>query len=210
MVARLVYSRDGKSWHHLNKRRPFLLPTGEGHWDAHMVTLSHGPIEVDDQLFIYYGGAINHHDWWITGDREKLQVPEVLDRRNVNYAMGLAKLRLDGFVSLDAKTPRRGILITRPLISQGTQVTINARCRDGGSIAAEVVNLRDEVFPGYSRQECDVFRGENVRHVISWKGKTELPPVSKYKAYYPNPEFERYRKFRFYMDNVELYSMTVS
>jgi predicted GH43/DUF377 family glycosyl hydrolase len=66
MVARLVYSRDGRNWHHLNKRQPFLLPTGEGHWDAHMVTLSHGPIEVGDELFIYYGGAINHHDWWIT------------------------------------------------------------------------------------------------------------------------------------------------
>jgi len=210
MVARLVYSRDGKNWHHLNKRQPFLAPRGEGNWDAHMVTLSHGPIEVGDELFIYYGGATNHHDWWITGDREKLQVPEVLDRKNVSYAMGLTKLRLDGFVSLDAKAPRCGILITRPLISQGTNLMINARCRDGGSVSAEVVNVRDEVFPGYSRQECDVFRGDDVRHVVSWGGRAELPPVSKHKAYYPNPEFERYRKFRFYMDKVELYSMTVS
>ena len=76
-------------------------------------------------------------------------------------------------------------------------------------MAAEVVNLRDEVFPGYSRQECDVFKGDAVRHVFSWKGRTELPPVSTHKAYYPNPEFERYRKFRFYMDNVELYSLTI-
>lgn len=210
MCARLVYSRDGRNWHHLNKRQPFLSPRGEGHWDSTMVTLSHGPIEVGDELLIYHGGAINHHDWWITGDREKLQVLEALDRSKVNYALGLAKLRLDGFVSLDARAPRRGILITRPLISEGTELLINARCLDGGSIAAEVVNLRDEVFPGYSRQECDVFKGDKVRHVFSWKGKTQLPPAPSSHAVYPNPEFERYRKFRFYMENVEVYSLTIS
>lgn len=210
MRTRLVYSRNGKTWHHLNKRQPFMAPRGEGKWDTYMVTLSHAPVEVGDELYIYFGGASNHHDWWITGAREGLQVPEATDRSRVNYALGLAKLRLDGFVSLDARAPRRGILITRPLISGGMQLVVNARCREGGSLAAEVVNMRDEVFPGYSRQECDVFQGDNVRHVFSWKGKTELPPVSTRRADYPKPEFERYRKFRFYMDNVEVYSLTIS
>jgi hypothetical protein len=202
----------------LNKRQPFLVPQGEGKWDAYMVTISHGPIEVGNELYIYYGGATNHHDWWITGAREGLQVPEVsigtwggTDNPKVNYALGLAKLRLDGFVSLDARAPRRGILITRPLISEGKQLVINARCRDGGSIAAEVVNLRDEVFPGYSRQECDIFKGDEVRHIFSWKGKSELPQTAPLRhARYPEPEFERYRKFRFYMENVELYSLTIA
>ena len=90
------------------------------------------------------------------------------------------------------------------------QLVINARCHDGGSLAAEVVNMRDEVFPGYSRQECDVFQGDKVRHVFSWKGKTELPPVRTRRADYPKPEFERYRKFRFYMENVELYSLMIA
>lgn len=210
MRSRLAYSRDGKTWYHLNKRQPFLVPRGDDKWDANMVTLSHGPIEVDDELYIYFGGASNHHDWWMTGAREGLPVPEATDRSKVNYALGLAKLRLDGFVSLDAKAPRRGILITRPLISEGTQLMTNVRCQTGGSIAAEVVNMRDEIFPGYSRQECDVFKGDNVRHLFSWGGKTELPPVPVRHPEYPKPEFERYRKFRFYMDKVELYSLTIA
>jgi len=210
MEVRLVYSRDGKNWKHLNKRQPFLRLRGEGHWDGAMVTISHGPIEVGDDLYIYYGGAINHHDWWITGSREELPVPEVLDRSKVEYALGAVKLRRDGFVSLDAKPPRRGILITRPLISEGMQLVLNARCLGSGSIAAEVVNLREEVFPGYSRQDCDVFKGDDVRHVLSWNGKTTLPQVSTRKADYPKPEFERYRKFRFYMDNAELYSFAIA
>jgi len=174
-----------------------------------MVTISHGPIEVGDELYIYHGGAINHHDWWITGEREGLQEPEVLDRKNVNYALGLVKLRLDGFASLDARTPRRGILITRPLISDGTQLMVNARCQAGGSICAEIVNLRDEVFPGYSREDCVVFQGDDVRHVFSWKGNSNLPPARTRKADYPQPEFERYRKIRFYVDRAELYSLTI-
>jgi hypothetical protein len=122
----------------------------------------------------------------------------------------LAKLRLDGFVSLDAQSPRSGILVTRPVISEGMKLVINARCHDGGSIAAEVVNMRDEVFPGYSRQECDVFRSDEVRHLFSWKGKSALPPVPTQDPPYPKPEFERFRKFRFYMDKVELYSLTIA
>lgn len=153
--------------------------------------------------------ANNHHDWWITGAREGLQVPEVVDRSNVNYALGLAKLRLDGFVSLDVRSPRRGILITRPLIFEGMQLIVNARGHSGGSLGAEVVNMRDEVFPGYSRQECDVFKGDDVRHGFSGKGKTALPSVRTRRADYPKPEFERYRKFRFSMENVELYSLTI-
>ena len=98
----------------------------------------------------------------------------------------------------------------RPVISEGMQLIVNARCQTGGSIAAEVVNMRDEVFPGYSRQECDVFKGDKVRHAFSWGGKTELPPVPARHPEYPKPEFERYRKFRFYMENVELYSLTIA
>jgi predicted GH43/DUF377 family glycosyl hydrolase len=210
MRSRLAYSRDGKTWHHLNKRQPFLVPRGEGNWDSYMVTLSHGPIEVGNELYIYFGGASNHHDWWMTGAREGLEVPEATDRNKVNYAMGLAKMRRDGFVSLDAKAPRRGILITRPVISDGKQLVINGRCHHAGCMAAEVVSMRDEVFPGYSRQECDIFKGDEIGHVFSWRGKTELPPVRTQRADYPKPEFERYRKFRFYMDNVELYSLTIA
>jgi hypothetical protein len=210
MRVRLVYSRNGKTWEHLNKRQPFLTPGGEGKWDAHMVTIPTKPIPVGDELFVFFGGSRNHHDWWVTGAREGLKVPEATDMSKVNYAMGLAKLRLDGFASLDAGPARRGILITRPVISDGRQLIVNARCLDGGTLAAEIVNLRDEVFPGYSREECEVFAGNSTRHVFSWKGKTELPPVATERAEYPKPEFERVRKIRFYMDKVELYSLTLA
>ena len=210
MGVRLVYSRNGKTWHHLNKRQPFLTPRGEGHWDAYMATITHEPIRVGDELFIYHGGSSNHHDWWISGAREGLDVPEVTDPDGVNYALGLAKLRVDGFVSLDAGPTRRGILVTRPLISEGRRLRANLRCYGGGSIAAEIVDLRDQVIPGFSRQECDIFRGDSVEHTFSWNGRTEMPSVPEETAPYPAPEFERFRKIRFFMEKAELYSFALA
>ncbi len=205
----LVYSRDGKAWRHLNNRRSFLEPSGEGKWDAYMVSISHEPLEVGDEFYIYHGGSSNHHDWWITGAREGLRAPEARDINKVNYAMGLAKLRRDGFVSLNAGPERRGILVTRPLISNGRRLQVNARCLEGGSIVAEIADLRDEIIPGYGRDQCDAFTGDSAQHTFSWKGKTELPLVPSEPAQYPKPEFERFRKVRFFMEKAELYSFAI-
>ena len=121
-------------------------------------------------------------------------MPEVTESDGVNYALGLAKLRVDGFVSLDAGPTRRGILVTRPLISEGRWLKANLRCYGGGSIAAEIVDLREQVIPGFSRQECDVFRGDSVEHTFSWKGRTEMPALPGETAPYPAPEFEAVSK----------------
>jgi hypothetical protein len=210
MCVKLVYSRNGKTWEHLNNRQVFLAPGGEGTWDAYMNTIPSKPVEVGDEIYVYHGGARNHHDWWITGAREGIDAPEATDMTQVAYALGLAKLRLDGFVSLDAGPARPGILITRPLISEGTELTANARCWSGGSIAAEIVDAYDEVLPGFGAKECDTFKGDAVRHTFSWKGRTRLPAVPLERATYPAPEIERLRKIRFYMEKAELYSFTLS
>ena len=210
MRVRLVYSRNGKTWHHLNRGQPFIEPGGEGAWDAYMVTIPSPPLTVGEQLWVYHGGSSNHHDWWITGAREGLLVPEAHDISKVNYALGLAKMRLDGFVSLSASQVRPGILVTRPIISPGNQLVINARCGSGGSLAVEVVDIKDDVLPGFSRQDCDVFTTDAVQHVVSWRGCTEIPVQATERAKYPEPEIERFRKFRFYMDNADLYSFQLT
>jgi hypothetical protein len=171
-----------------------------------MVTIPSKPIEVGEHLYVFHGGSRNHHDWWITGAREGLNVPEATDLNKVEYSLGLAKLRLDGFASLDAGPARRGIIITRPLITDGVSLIINARCRGSGSIVAEILDVHDAVLRGFSRQECDEFAGDSVRHTMSWKGNTAIPVGSTVRADYPKAEVERFRKVRFYLSDAELYS----
>jgi hypothetical protein len=210
MHVRLAYTRDGHTWEHLNSRRPWLEPTGPDRWDAYMVTIPSPPIRVADELFVFYGGAKNHHDWWITGEREGLPVPEATDLSQVAYALGLAKLRADGFCSLEAGPVRNGIFVTRPVISPGEHLVINASCGSGGSIAVEVVDHNDEVVGGLGKEDCDVFSGDSVNHVVTWQGSNRVPVGSTHRAKYPEPERGRLRSLRFFMRNAHLYSFALT
>ena len=206
--VKLVYSRDGKTWEHLNNRKQFLDRGQKGSWDEFMTTMSTVPIEYNGELYFYYGGAVNHHDWWIVGEREGLNVPEAKDRSKVRYCLGLAKLRMDGYTSLDAGV-RPGILITRHFISNGTRLVINAKCNKGGSVKAEIVDAYENVITGFGLGECDAFTGDETNHMFTWNGKSEMPPIPSSRAEYPKPEIERWRKIRFYINDAELYSFTM-
>ena len=115
----------------------------------------------------------------------------------VGFFLGLAKLRLDGFCSLNAGAVREGILITRPLASPGTGMVINAECGQGGYIDVEVFNQADQVLPGYSRKDFDRFTGNTVRQQLSWQSRTKVPE-------------EPFRRLIFYMRNAKLYSLHFS
>ena len=61
-------------------------------------------MQVGDEVYIYHGGARNHHDWWIVGMKAGLDVPEATDMNLVGYGLGLANMKVDRFVSLSART----------------------------------------------------------------------------------------------------------
>ncbi len=196
MDVQLVYTRDGYQWHRLNKCQPLLEPGLPGSWDQYMTTIVSQPIEVGDKLYIYHGGSQSHHDWWMSGPLEGLDVPEVHDFSKVGYGLGLAQLRLDGFASLDASAVREGILVTRPFLSTGNRLIINADVREGGYIDVEATDGADEIIPGRSRDACDTCVGDSVRHEVTWRGDSHLPLGKS----------NRFRKLRFFMHKADLYS----
>ena len=191
----LAYSLDGRCWKRI--RQPWLTHGPAGGWDQIMVDLSTEPIEVGDELWFYYGGSgLVHHDWYDEALKEGLDVPEArnVDSHKVGFFMGLAKLRLDGYCSLNAGPVREGIFVTRQLASPGTGIVMNAECGPGGYIDVEVFNQADEVLPGYSRKDFDRFTGNAVRQQLSWQGRTKVPA-------------EPFRRLVFYMRNAKLYSL---
>ena len=189
----LVYSRDGLRWHHMDRRQPWLA-TSSGQWDEFMVSISTAPIPVDDELFVFHGGANNHHDWWITGLKEGLDTPEAEPSlENVNYGLGLAKMRLDGFVSVDAHKIREGVMVTRVLRTNSKKLELNVACNKGGYVDIEVTDVDENVLKGFSRADCDTFTGNSVKTTITWKGKSEIP-------------HNDCLRLRFFMRNAALYS----
>jgi len=158
----LAFSRDGQSWQRIGDRRTFLPLGAAGSFDAGMVFVSQLPVVRQDrgEIWIYYVGYRKGH-WAV--------------RRGENQAsaIGLAVLRLDGFVSLAAGD---GSVLTKPLTFTGDRLVINAHTSaSGGMISVEVVDAAsgDEI-PGFSQSDCDVFSGDAISQVVTWNGKSDL------------------------------------
>ena len=139
MEMYLLYGRDEGDWKRFPEHRP-LVPRGPaGSYDHLGVETPTQPLVVGDEVWVYYGGMNVHHDWWISGQLEGLDLPEVHDQTlsENGHHLCLATLRLDGWVSLNA-TVREGTVETKPIFSTAPRLLINARCEPGGYVEVEV------------------------------------------------------------------------
>ena len=203
--VRLAWSRDGKNWEWANQRQPWLesAKMSGAEWDSVMVYQGVPPIEVGDEHWIYYGGAKSHHDWFMSGMLEGMDHPEAKDMSNIAYHLGLAKMRLDGFVSIQTSPHREGILVTRAFFPEGTRLVINARVATGGYLDIEVTDSQGNILPGFSREDCDTFTGDNVRHVVTWNGNPDAEFIKHMPEGIP---WRGYCKLHIYLRKADLYS----
>lgn len=166
--AELASSRDGIRWRRLGSRRP-VIPLGDaGSWDAGMIWAAKGLIEVGEELWVYYSGWRVDHG---TGRRHrKLETERVAQRRAA--AIGLGRIRQDGFVSLDASAAE-GRLLSKPLRCDGEKLVVNARVADG-YVGAALLTEDGNPISGFTRADCNRFSGDRVSHVITWGDRAEL------------------------------------
>src|SRR5687767_9214228 len=109
--------------------------------------------------------AQNGRNWWnYTGDPPKLD-PKA---REPHMGVGLATLRLDGFVSVEAR--EAGTLTTRPLVFLGDTLVVNANAA-GGSLRVEALDGAGKPIAGFGADDCEPITTDSVRHVVAWKGK---------------------------------------
>lgn len=155
-----MYSRDG---YHFSRpsRKSLIMPTREkGSWERGYVqsvggvTLIHG-----DELWIYYIG--------FSGNEQMLDPSWVKNGMYYGGALGLAKLRRDGFVSMNGN----GSLLTRKLqFFEKEKMIINAE----GKISVEILDEngalldRSNEFSGDST--CAELRFEKTE-ISDWNGK---------------------------------------
>lgn len=155
----LVTSRDTIDWQWMGRARPFLPLGGEGCFDSGMVFLSSMIAHGDRLLFFYNGWNVEHG--------QLIGRPETVGRSEI----GLASLRLDGFVSLE---PARGEgeLCTTPLIARGDTLNLNADARSG-TVAVEIVAEDRTALAGFGARECQMVQDDSVRKEVTWKsGRT--------------------------------------
>ena len=116
----LATSQDGIHWQRVLDRQTFLSLGPPCSWEDGMVRISQNFITVGNQIFLYYGGVNGPHTGQKFKQIERIHKP----------MLGLATLRRDGFVSLDAGE-EEGYLLTKPLVIEGQQFHINADANRG-------------------------------------------------------------------------------
>lgn len=176
--VQMAWSWDLVSWNRTPERRAFISLSQSGGLDSGQIYTARAPVIVGDRLFFYYGGFNKLHD----------------DCKNTYGGIFLATLRLDGFCSLSAGDEEAWAISRRELF-RTPKVTINARCEHDGYLTAEIVDRHNNVIPGFSRQECSVFRGDSVSHELTWK-------TTAFADGWVEPD----KKIRFILRNAELYS----
>ena len=150
--VQLACSRDLKTWQRLGDRKPFIgsSPLGAGAYDLACVLPPSFPVVRGDELWFYYTGGMNYG--------------LVVDR-GVNasaFAICLAVLRRDGFISLDAGETA-GTLLTQPFAMPSGALYVNADAFSG-EIRAEVLDEAGTVLAVSDPMQGDLLNGE-----VKWR-----------------------------------------
>jgi len=86
-------------------------------------------------------------------------------------------LRIDGFVSLRA-TWRGGEMVTRPIVFEGGNLSLNASTSGAGSIRVEVQDAAGQPLPGYTLADCPEILGDDLALVARWRNGGDLRPLA--------------------------------
>ena len=133
MDIQLASSRDGRHWSR-PLRSPFLPNGPEGSFDWGVMHMAgNAPIRSGGALSIYYDGLGSQHNVKLRDTRK--------------MGIGLATLRPDGFVSLNAG-PRGGLVVTRPLNFDGSRLHLNAAVKPGGGIRVRLLDGAERPISG--------------------------------------------------------------
>lgn len=208
----LAYSRNGITWTRVGQHGAIprselhsdkdwkqialdavFVPYGEKdkEWDWGTVSpvYTPEPIIVGDEQWFYYVG-INAKNWWTwSGDPPKLDPHPITPDKGV----GLAKLRLDGFVSV-AAGDAPGTLTTRPLVILGDTLEVNADAT-GGSLTVEALDAEGNTIAGFGSADCAPITTDSVRHTARWKDQADCHLLQG-----------RPIRLRFHLHNAKLYA----
>lgn len=187
---KLGFSRDGFHWHRPH-RDAFIASTRRaGDWDRGYVQSVGGCCLVyQDELRFYYTG--------FKGDETKKSEKEAWNcGMYANASTGMARLRRDGFASLDADSSS-GRLTTRPLTFNGHHLFVNART-PRGELRVEVIGADGRTMKGYTAAECIPLQMDSCKAAVTWKSKSVLPTSG-----FP-------LRFQFHLTRGSLYSFWVS
>ncbi len=188
----LGFSRDGYHWSRPSERTPFIPASRtEGTWDrAYLHSNAALCLVMKDELWFYYTG--------FKGDPERKGLDAQSNGLYATGSTGIARLRRDGFASMDAGQ-EEGVLTTRPIVfAEGSHLFVNANTAKG-ELYAEVLAEDGKVIKGFSSDQCKPLSADSTCMMIRWKGWKKLSALQG-----------RPIRLRFHLKNGELYAFWIA
>lgn len=175
------FSRDGFHWHRPDMNRFLPVSESDGSWNqGNIQSVSGVPLIVGDSLYFYMSGRETCNSFW-----------------DACSSTGLAKLRRDGFASMDAYK-FEGTLLTRKLNFSGEYLFVNVDA-SLGELKAEILDGNGKIINGYSKEQCIPVQINSTKTVIKWEGNKTLKSLSGKPI-----------RIRFYVTNSSLFSFWIS
>lgn len=180
----LGYSRDG-----FHFSRPSHVPfmandTTDGAWNwGNMQSIGGVPLIVGDSLYFYCSGRRLNDIMW-----------------DSYTSTGLAKLRRDGFVSMNAGK-EEGSLTTEPIVFDGKYLFVNADVKGKKSqLLVEILDKNGMPVEGYTKADCvGLKKTDSTKAMIVWKNNKDLTSLANQPV-----------RMKFYLKDGDLYSFWVS
>jgi hypothetical protein len=182
----LGYSRDGVAYPRPSRTAFIASARTPGAWNRGYVHSANGVcLIVGDELFFYFG------TWSGLSSRPHAEL--VMSGGSV----GLAKLRRDGFVSMDA-SDKPGVLTTTPVTFTGSVPFVNVDAK-GGVLRAEILDQTGRIIAPYSLQNSVPVKADSTHQRLAWKRSANLASLAGKPV-----------RFRFHLTRGQLYAFWVS
>jgi len=156
--AHLCTSRDGI--HYRRWQEPFIRPGIEGSFDSRSIYVAAGIVRHEDELRLYYAGYDHTHGGYFA-------------RKPFTGGIGMARLRLDGFVAQEARWSG-GELVTVPLRFQGSRLLLNMDANAGGWLKVELRDAKNRPITAFAEQNADKLWGNHLAKPATWQGSDNV------------------------------------
>lgn len=156
--TQLAVSTDGRKWERVGERATFLPLGPEGSRDDGMVRPAGKLLVGESEIKILYG--------MVQGPHSSPRSPRVREEKEfAPSAIGLAYLRRDGFVCIEAGQ-QAGTLLTKKFRVDGSRLYINADAR-GGKLCVSLCDGNRKHISGFRSSEP--ITGDHLKAQVRWK-----------------------------------------
>lgn len=164
----IAVSRNGVNWNYewVYKSQPFIEHGGPEAFDSGGIMHASSPlITVNDRHWLYYGAYRGSHG--------SVHMYSVGSSNPPARGIGLAEVRLDGLMYLEAETNGVACVETKQFVWEGDRLDVNADA-SLGSLQVEVLDETMHAVEMNGKEVSDPIERDECHAVVRWGGSNDL------------------------------------